>query len=118
MSEDDLAIDVLVSLMDGIESGVAAARQLIKERKLPAEEKHTATVLEETFTVLSYDKGTGDKLREFETASRKNNLPDKFDYAYHILRNANATIAHRYHGETYVFNYWIYGDRIFRQLLK
>lgn len=80
--------------------------------------KGAIVVSEETFSVLSYEKQTGNKIGAFEVAGKTNNLPDKFQRAYNILVKNNATIADRYHGDAYIFGYWIYGDRIYRQLKK
>jgi hypothetical protein len=77
-----------------------------------------ASVLEETFTCLSFEAQRGEKLGEFETANKENNDGDKFQQAWNILTKSNAAIDHRYHGTNYAFAYWTYADRIFRQKLK
>lgn len=64
MGEDDLAIEALLELMNGIESGISAARQRIKEAKLPEENLD--------FSKLSWEKRTGSK-GEFEQTSEKTN---------------------------------------------
>ena len=75
-------------------------------------------VKEETFTCLKFEPQKGEKLGDFETATQKSNIPDHWNTAFNILTKSNATINNRYHGEGYQFSYWIYGDRIFRQVLK
>lgn len=76
-------------------------------------------VNEITFTSLKFEAMKGDKLGDYEIAYKPNNIPDKFDQAYNILTKSNATIKSRYHGKTYVFSYWIYGEgKIYRQKLK
>lgn len=112
--------DFLVKLRDGA-TMIADAAQERLERMAPTatEEKQVPVVLEQTFSILTYEKQTGDKLGEYETATKKNNIPEKFQSAYNILKQSNATIAHRYHGKDYSYSHWIYGeDRIFRQKLK
>jgi len=132
MKEDsDVALEALTDFLNAVEAGVSATRQTIKNAKRIEEEKPPTTVggssdgkqvlavLEQTFTILTYEKQTGDKLGEYETATKKNNLPEKFQSAYNILKQSNATIAHRYHGKDYSYSYWIYGeDRIFRQKFR
>jgi hypothetical protein len=82
-------------------------------------EKPTAYVLEETFTINKFEPAKGERLGEFEIAHKNNNLPDKWSHAFNVLRQNNATINNRYHGSTYVYAYWLYGeDRIYRQKLK
>ena len=76
-------------------------------------------VNEITFTALKYDSMKGDKLGDFEIAYKTANIPDKFDQAYNVLHASNATIKTRYHGKTYAYAYWIYGEgKIYRQKLK
>jgi hypothetical protein len=114
-SDDGLALEMQLALMDGIESGIAAARQVFKERKGIGE---PAAVKEETFNILTFDVQKGERLGDYATASKKNNIPDKWTQAFNILRQANATINNRYHSRNYEFAYWIYQERIFRQKLK
>jgi hypothetical protein len=78
-----------------------------------------AAVKEETFTILKFEAQKGARIGDFEVASKANNLPDKWQPAYNILRQNNSTIKDRYHGPGYAYSYWIYGeDRIYRQRLK
>ena len=109
--------DTIVKLRDAFTMASEALQEEL-ESQAPKDEKSTPAVLEQTFTTLTYEKHTGDKLGEYETATEKNNVPDKFRTAINILTKSNATISHRYHGETYTFSYWIYDNRIFRQLLR
>ena len=79
----------------------------------------TAAAVQELNFNLKYEAQIGTKLGEFEIAHKANNLEDKWHVAYNILRNSNATIKDRYHGETYRYSYWLFGeDKIFRQKLK
>jgi hypothetical protein len=78
-----------------------------------------AAVKEETFTILKFEAKQGAKLGEFDIAYKTSNLEDKWHHAYNILRNSNATINSRYHGQGYQFSYWLFGaDKIYRQELK
>jgi len=86
----------------------------VKETK-----KATATVQEVTFATLRFETQQGAKIGEYEVAYKQNNLQDKWSSAYNILRNSNATIKDRYHGEGYQYSYWLFAeDRIYRQKLK
>ncbi len=81
--------------------------------------KEPAAVKEETFAILKFEPQIGAKIGEYEVAYKQNNLADKWQSAYNILRNANATIKDRYHVDGYAYSYWLYGeDRIYRQKLK
>lgn len=82
------------------------------------EKEPAVTVKEETIACLSFEPQKGERLGEYETASQKNNLPDKFNTAFNVLSKSNATISNRYHGQGYVFSYWLYAERIFRQKPK
>ena len=87
--------------------------------EIKAEKKQAAAVLEMNFTILKFETQQGAKLGEYEIAYKQSNLDDKWSQAYSILRNSNATIKDRYHGEGYQFSYWLYGeDKIYRQKLK
>jgi hypothetical protein len=79
---------------------------------------YVSTVNELNFSTLKYEPQQGTKLGDYEIAHKQNNLEDKWRPAYAILRNSNATIKDRYHGETYQYSYWLYGeDKIYRQKL-
>lgn len=87
--------------------------------EIKAGKKQAASVLELNFTALKFEAQQGAKLGEYEIAFKQNNLQDKWQSAYNILRNSNATIKERYHGEGYQYSYWLYGeDKIYRQKLK
>ena len=76
-------------------------------------------VKEEAFSILKWEPAKGSRLGDFEVAAKASNLPDRWAHAYNILRQSNATISFRYHGEGYAYSYWLYGeDRIYRQKLK
>ena len=76
-------------------------------------------VNEVTFTSLKFEAMQGEKLGSYEIAYKPNNINDKFSQAYNILKASNATIKSRYHGKTYAYAYWIYGeDKIYRKKLE
>ena len=118
----DKQVEFLVKLRDSCLMLADAANEYIDSLAPPeikAEKKQTAAVLELNFTFLKFEAQQGAKLGEYEIAQKQNNLPDKWQSAYNILRNSNATIKDRYYGEDYQYSYWLYGeDKIYRQKLK
>ena len=63
-------------------------------------------------------KHTGAKLREFQIADEKDTPTDLYARALNILKQNQATIANRYHREGYLYSYWEYQNKIWRQKLK
>jgi len=105
-------LEAIVDFANALEAACIQLKQHIGERV-------GVRVKEETFSILKWEKQTGSKIGEFEVATKANNLEDKWTHAHQVLRQNNATIANRYHGETYQYSYWIYGkDRIYRQFLQ
>ena len=115
--KEDFALEVLLEYFNATEAGIAVAKQRIKEKK-KLEETTLSSVLEATFDCLKFEAAKGARIGDYETASKKNNLPEKFQASFNILSKSNSTIANRYYGESYVYSYWIYGGRIFSQKLK
>jgi hypothetical protein len=118
----DKQVEFLVKLRDSCLMLADATNEYIDSlapSEVKAEKKQAAAVLELNFTFLKFDAQQGAKLGEYEIAHKQNNLPDKWQSAYNILRNSNATIKDRYYGEDYQYSYWLYGeDKIYRQKLK
>lgn len=115
-------VEFLVKLRDASLMLADAANEYI-DSLAPTEVKETsktpAAVQEITFSTLKFEVQQGARLGEFEIAYKQNNLPDKWQSAYNILRINNSTIKNRYHGDTYQYSYWLYGeDKIYRQKLK
>ena len=117
----DKQVEFLVKLRDASLMLADAANDYIDSMAPPEAKsnKPTAAVQELNFTTLRFEAQQGSKLGDFEVAYKQNNLPDKWSSAYNILRNSNATIKERYHGEGYQFSYWLYGEeKIYRQKIK
>ena len=110
----------LFGLLDAVEGGITAFKQQFAAKKgVSAEPPKTATVKEGTFACLKFEPQKGVRIGEYEVAYKESNLPEHWNHAYNILRQANATISNRYHGEGYQYSYWLYGDgRIYRQKLS
>ena len=75
-------------------------------------------VNESVFAALKWDLQHSDKMGEYEIAGAANNDAYKFATARKILEVSNTKINARYHGATYAYSYWLYGEAIFRQKLK
>jgi hypothetical protein len=85
----------------------------------PETKPQAAAAQEQTFSTLKFEVQQSEKMGEYEVAYKASNLEDKWRSANTILRNSNATIKDRYHGEGYLYSYWLYGeDKIYRQKLK
>lgn len=110
-------VEFMTKLRDACQIIADAANEYIKSVSSPQLE--LTAVQELTFTTLKFEVQQGAKLGDFEVAYKQNNLPDKWQSAYNILRNNNSTIKDRYHGDTYQYSYWLYSeDKIYRQKLK
>jgi hypothetical protein len=118
----DKQVEFLVKLRDSCLMLADAANEYIDSLAPPeikAEKKQASAVLELNFTFLKFEAQQGTKLGEYEIAHKQSNLTEKWQNAYNILRNSNATIKDRYYGEDYQHSYWLYGeDKIYRQKLK
>lgn len=111
-----MSVEFLVKLRDAAAMIMDAANEQLERIAPPGE---APAVKEEAFNCLKFEKQEGSRLGEFEVAHKSNNLVDKWSHAYGVLRQSNATIKNRYHGQRYVYSYWLYGeDRIYRQKLK
>jgi len=114
-------VEFLVKLRDGAQTIADAAHEYLESLAPQGvkENKEPAAVQEATFTILKFEPQTGAKIGEYAVAYKANNIEDKWTHAHNVLRNSNATIQNRYHGEGYEFAYWLYGEgKIYRQKLK
>lgn len=105
--------DALFEMLGAFEVGIQSFKQQLGAKK------GVAAVKEETFTCLNFEVAKGDRIGEFEVASREKNSEAQWLHAYNILRQNNATINNRFQGEGYQNSYWLYGEgKIYRQKLK
>jgi hypothetical protein len=114
-------IEPLVKLRDAFAMASEALNDYINSlapAEVRNENKAVPAVNEVTFSTLKFEAQKGMRLGEYETADKKNNVSDKFQYAFNVLSKSNSVISNRYSGASYVYAYWIYNDRIFRQKLK
>jgi hypothetical protein len=111
----NMSTEAIIDFANALEAACVNLRMQLGDKA----QHQLAAVNEATFTTLRFDPAEGERLGNYEIAYANGNLPDKFTYAYNILRQSNATIQKRYHGEGYAFSYWLYGEnKIYRQKLK
>ena len=108
----------IVDLANAIEAAFVNLKQRIVERRGITKDGEDIPVVSEENFDLTYTKHTGAKLGEFQIADEKDSPSDLYQRALNILKNANATISSRYHGENYTHSFWLYNSRIYRQKLK
>lgn len=113
--DEKLEVDLL-ELVTAIESACFNFKQKLAE-KHGITDQELPTVLEANFK-LNYTEYNSQKLGTYEVAEKNDNIPEKWNRALNILKQANATISSRYHGNNYNFSYWLYNGRIYRQKLK
>jgi hypothetical protein len=109
-------VNLVIKQRDAIAQQLDAWNEFL-ESLSPTEQK-AKTVSEETFVNLTYEEQNTEKLGKFDTADPKQNDEKRFGLAFSVLRANGSTISKRYHGSGYIYSYWIYTDRIYRQLLK
>jgi len=113
---DEKVLEIIVDFANAVEAAAVNVKHKVAEI---TGVKEALTVKEETFTILKFDKQTGARIGEYEVAYKSKNIPDKFQQAHNILNKNNAVIGDRYHGEGYVYSYWLYGEgKIYRQKSK
>jgi hypothetical protein len=118
LSSEDLKIFVedFVDFLDSLEASIVKLRRQI-EKLFGVKPK----IPEETFSILKWDDEKGERLGDFQAAYKNKNVLESWQYAYNILKQANAVIGNPFHFEGYQYRYWIfpekYEDRIFRKKL-
>jgi len=116
MSETEKVLEILIDMANGLEALAVNVKHRIGEL---TGVKEAPTVKEEIFICLKFEPQQGAKIGQYEVAYKANNIEDKWTQAFNILRQNNATINSRYHGQGYQFSYWLYGEgKIYRQKLK
>jgi len=110
MNAEDVLVEYFVKVRD-------AASEALEQLTPPEIKGQSPSVSEANFD-LNFTEYAGQKLGAFEVAEKNGNIPEKWTHGFNILKNANATISDRYHGEGYVFSYWLFNERIYRQKLK
>lgn len=75
-------------------------------------------VPESIFSTFKYQTRTSDRMGAYEVSEQQDNDAQKIAEALNILEANKATIKDRFHPEGYVFCYWVYQNRIYRQKLS
>ena len=112
-------VEFLVKLRDTSQMLADAANEYI-ESLTPLEiQTKEVSVQETTFSTLNFEPNQSIKMGIYEIAFKANNKEDKWHQAHTILSDNKANIKDRYHGESYQYSYWLYGEgKIYRQKLK
>ena len=117
MSDKALA-EIFLDYLNAQEAACVSARRQISELFNVTEPTQQKTAPEQAFQILKFQEHKGSKLNEFATAERANNDEQAWLNAFNILKASDATINKRFHAAGYMYSYWIYDERIFRQKLK
>ena len=109
-------VEAIVDFANAIEAACVQLRRYIGE-------VHGVGVSEDIFlNLLSWEKGQGSRIGEFEFTTRKaNNSSNAFNHAYNVLKANNASIGNRFHDEGFQYSYWLFSskpDTVYRQVLK
>jgi hypothetical protein len=124
MKEEDfeLFLEDFCDFLNGLEASITKMKMQISKLVGIAEEKPKAVLPEETFNILKWENEKGSRLGDYQVAYKQQNIPDKWQHAYNILKANNSLIANPLKEEGYVYRYWIfpekYPDRIFRKKLS
>lgn len=110
--------EIFLDQLNAQEAACVNARRQIDELFNMTESTQRKAVPEQTFNVLKFTEHKGEKLNEFATAERKDNDEQTWLQAYNILKQNDSTINQRFHAAGYVYSYWLFNERIFRQKLK
>lgn len=104
--------EIILDAMNGLEALAVDVKHKI------AEIKQADTVREVSFTILTWTPKKGERLGDFEIATKDSNDPEKYQHALNILKQNRATIEERFHEPQYTHTYWTYQDTIYRQVRK
>jgi len=104
--------EALLNFADAMENAALVLKQSIGKETKPIQ------VNEGPFLTLKYEQRTGNKLKEFEVATKTlNSSSQDFDRCFNILKKNNASINDRFHDVNWRHSYWLYQDAIYRQAL-
>jgi len=105
--------EALLNFADAMENAALVLKQSISR------DLKTPQVSEGPFLTLKYEKRTGNRLKEFEVATKTLNAGSQdFERCLNILKRNNSTIQDRFKDQGWQHSYWAYQDAIYRQILK
>lgn len=108
----DKVLEIITDMLTALESLAVDAKKRISEIENMASERETS------FTILAWESKKGDRLGEFEIATKERNDPEKYRHALDVLKANNASIEDRFYEPLYLHTYWTYQDTIYRQARK
>jgi len=123
MNEEDfeLFLEDFTDMLSAMEASIAKMKMQI-EKLLGSEVKPKAVLPEETFNILKWENEKGSRLGDYQVAYKQQNIPEKWQHCFNILKANDSLIANRFHEQGYQHAYWIYPekypDRIFRKKLS
>jgi len=85
---------------------------------LTFDDKPKSALPEFTFDILKWEDAKGARLGDYQVAYRQQNIGDKWQHCFNILKANNATIANSFHLEGYVCRYWIFPDKYLDQIFR
>jgi hypothetical protein len=116
---NDKVAEIFLDFCNSLEASCVNARRQLAELFNAAEPAQQKTVSEQTFNVLKFEPQEGQKIGPYDVAYEPQNLPENWNHAMNILKANKAVIEKRYHGPSYQFSYWLFGEhKIYRQKLK
>lgn len=104
--------EVLPVLKDYVGTKLDASRDALRMKSM---------LPEDSFNLLTWQDESGVSLGAFQVAYKNQNLPEKWQYCFNVLKANNAVIGKSFHQDGYLYRYWIYPekyeDRVFRKKL-
>lgn len=112
-------VEFLIKLRNVAQLLTDATNEYLYSLATPVFEETHAVVEETAFNVLKFETLHSEGIGEFEVAYEARNIKHKWRRAYSVLKNADANLEALYHGEDYIYGYWLYGEgKIYRRKLK
>ena len=106
-------LQLLADFATAIEAQCVMLKQRIKEVA-----EHELGLKEDIFTILKWEPKQGERLGEFEVATKDKNDLNAWNHAYNVLKANNATINNHFGSKSWKHYYWLfdgYPDVIFRK---
>lgn len=117
--EDKRILQILDDVGNALEALGVQIKHAVAELEGQIGGPAPAAMKEDVFAGLVWENQEGASLGNFAVAYKDHNALNKWNPAYEFLQKNKAAINARYHGEGYVFSYWIYHEgKIYRQKLK
>jgi len=113
LSENEEVYELILDFANALEAAAVSIKQRVSQKV------KTPQVSEGPFLTLKYEKRTGNKLKDFEVATKTlNSSSEDFTRCLNILKRNKATIQDRFHDQGWRFSFWEYNEAIYLQPLK